>query len=124
MALALASCAGTGKLTTTGADADFVNGWYKTLYTEAGLIDVAMTAMGTAYKEGKFSEANKASATVAHTAFKTAWDAAIPKLIEYYNTPTEATKSAANLACIQVQTTAAAVTAISVLQSTQDKAVK
>jgi len=113
---ALVSCASTGKLTQTGADQDFINNWYKVLYSEAMVVDGSMITLGTMYKVGKLSESNKTKAVAAHVQFKLAFDNAIAKLILYYNTPTSISKSEANNACINVQVQTAVITAISFIE--------
>jgi len=119
--LILAGCASTGKLTPSGADADFISNWYKVLYSEAGVVDATMTSLGALYKAGELPDTVKQQAVIAHTQFSSDYSKAVAALVSYYTSPTDVTKSAANSACIQVQVQAAAITAISILQT---KAVK
>jgi hypothetical protein len=119
LTLFVAACAHTGTLYPSGADQDFINNWYKTLYAEAMTVDATMTTLGVFYKAGKLSEADKTKAVAAHVQFKTAFDDAIAKLITHYNEPSDASRTAANNACINVEIQMAAITAISILTSSK-----
>jgi hypothetical protein len=119
MSLMLIGCANTGTTTTSGADADFITNSYNALFIAGQSYDKGMTAIGTMYKAGQFSEENKAKAVAIATVYKAKYEEAIDSLVLYSKTPTAANKLATQIKIGEATAQVAAITALQILNTTK-----
>ena len=116
LAVGLMGCASNGtQKTSNGADLQFITDSYKSLDIAGKSVDAAMTAIGTLYKAGQFSEDAKTRAIAADTAFQASYKSAVDALAAYRAAPSDATKQAAQVAMASVAVQVAAVVALNVI---------
>jgi len=116
MIVAMAGCASTGKVTTTGADSDFITNSYNGLKASAVSADGAMKIISGLYTSGAVSKDVKARSIKAYDKFKAAYDKAAEKLAAYSVTPSETLKTETEVALSDVGIQVAAVIALSIVQ--------
>ena len=74
-------------IVATACGSNFSKNTYRALAIQANAYDAAMSAAGDLYKQGKIDDAEKVKIIGAATAYKSAYDKAIDKMIEYENAP-------------------------------------
>ncbi|MEN6445579.1 MAG: hypothetical protein ABFC98_05985 [Candidatus Cloacimonas sp.] len=119
MVLMLIGCANTGTTTTAGADQDFITNSYNALSVAGQAYDKGMTAIGTMYKAGQFSEENKVKAVAVATIYKAKYEEAVDALVLYSKSPTAANKLAVQTKIGEATAQVAAITALQILNSTK-----
>ena len=108
-------CSSTGKVTSSGADFDFIKDSYKVLQTAGITADSAMTALGIAYKNKKLSQENKDKAVEVFKEFQKEYDKAIDALAAYSVAPNDISKNKVKLSLTNVGLKVSLIVAINVL---------